>query len=286
MSWWPLLRRHFCDDFGLKILSSQAGEAPPACLSSAMLLDRHAPVLVTGSAGRIGRAAVAALSAAGWRVRGFDCVPTPGIADFMVGNLTDFSAVRQAAQGAGAVIHLGATPDDDDFMTRLLPNNLIGLHHVLEAAREADVKRIFLASTGQVNWWQQFDGPWPNRPDDPVTPRHWYAVTKVAAEAAGKAYAKSFGMTVLALRLGWCPRTAEQAAELDSLPRGHDTYLSPGDAGRFFVRALTADLPPGFWTLFVASRPVHQVIFDLEPTKQLLGWEPQDQWPHGLETFS
>ena len=246
-----------------------------------MILDRQVPVLVTGSAGRLGRAAVTALVAAGWRVRGFDCAPTPDIAGSVVGNLTDQRAVQQAAQGVGAVIHLGATPDDDDFMTRLLPNNLIGLHHVLEAAREADVKRIFLASTGQVNWWQQLEGPWPNRPDDPVTPRHWYAVTKVAAEAAGKAYAKNFGMTVMAVRLGWCPRTPEQAQELAATPRGHDTYLSEGDAGRFFVRALEADLPPGFWTIFVASRPVHRAILDLEPTKRLLGWEPLDQWAEG-----
>jgi NAD(P)-dependent dehydrogenase (short-subunit alcohol dehydrogenase family) len=35
-----------------------------------MQLDRSAPVLVTGSAGRLGRAAVAALGRAGWKVRG------------------------------------------------------------------------------------------------------------------------------------------------------------------------------------------------------------------------
>ena len=149
-----------------------------------MTIDRSAPVLVTGSAGRIGRAAVAALCAAGWRVRGFDRVPTPGAAESITGDLTDAEALRRAMREVQAMIHLGASPDDDDFLTRLLPNNLVGLHHALEAAREAGVKRMLLASTGQVNWWQQIDGPLPIHPDDSFTPRHWYAVTKVAAEAA------------------------------------------------------------------------------------------------------
>jgi uronate dehydrogenase len=246
-----------------------------------MTQHRTKRVLVTGSAGRVGRATVSALSQDHWDVCGFDRVPTPGLAHSVIGNLTDQKALREAAEGAGALIHLGATPDDDDFLGQLLPNNLVGLHHTLEAARDAGIRRMLIASTGQVNWWQQIEGPWPVHPDDPPTPRHWYAVTKVAAEAAGKAFAKSYDMTVLALRLGWCPRTRAQVEEIAASDRGQDTYLSPGDAGRFFVRALEADLPPGFHTLFVASRPLRKVILDLSPTEMLLHWKPQDQWPTG-----
>lgn len=240
-------------------------------------------VLITGSAGRVGRAAVVALRAAGWRVRGFDRVPTAGASECVVGDLTDPDSLAQATQGASAMLHLGATPDDDEFMTQLLPNNLIGLHHTLEAARRADVKKLIIASTGQVNWWQMIEGPWPVRVNDPLTPRHWYAVTKVAAEAAGAAYAKNYGMTVLGLRLGWCPRTHDQVAEISASERGQDCYLSPGDVGRFFVRALEVELGAGFWPLFVTSRHLHRQLFDLEPAKTLLGWEPEDRWPTGAE---
>jgi nucleoside-diphosphate-sugar epimerase len=255
----------------------------PLCYTCRMQLDRSTPVLITGSAGRLGRVAVAELKRAGWKVRGFDRLAIADTKDCITGDLRDFAALQQAAVGTTAIIHLGASPDDDDFMTRLLPNNIVGLHNALEAARGAGVKRVLLASTGQVNWWQQIEGPWPNRPYDPPTPRHWYAVTKIAAEAAAQAYARNFQMTVLAMRLGWCPRTREQVKEIAALPRGQDVYLSPGDAGRFFVRALEADLPAGAWTIFVASRPVHKIIFDLEPTAQLLGWKPLDQWPQGAE---
>ena len=248
-----------------------------------MQLNRGAPILVTGSAGSIGRAAVSGLLAAGWRVRGFDRLPTPATDDYVVGDLTDAAALRKAADGAGAVIHLAAIPDDDDFLSRLLPNNLIGLHNILDAARLGGVQRVLLASTGQVVWWQLLEGPWPIGPDAPYTPRDWYAVTKVAAEAAGRVYARNGNMTVLALRLGWFPRDREHAAEVSRTVRGPNIYLSPGDAGRFFARAMEAPLEPGFAVLFVASRPTNRILFDLEPTKRLIGWEPRDQWPTGVE---
>src|SRR5262249_32812444 len=79
-------------------------------------------VLVTGSAGRIGRAAVRELKARGHRVRGFDRVPTLAADEDFVGDLTDAAALALAAQGAQAMIHLAATPDDDDFLTQLVPN--------------------------------------------------------------------------------------------------------------------------------------------------------------------
>src|SRR4051794_17894815 len=53
-------------------------------------------VLVTGSSGRLGRAAVRELQARGHAVRGFDRVPTPGLGDCIVGDLTDADALRRA----------------------------------------------------------------------------------------------------------------------------------------------------------------------------------------------
>ena len=68
-------------------------------------------------------------------MRGFDLQPTPGAEEFLVGNLTDAAGVKEAASGVSAIVHLAAWPDDDEFMTRLLPNNIIGLYNLLEAAR-------------------------------------------------------------------------------------------------------------------------------------------------------
>src|SRR5262245_15694879 len=74
-------------------------------------------ILVTGSAGRIGQAVVGELLARGQKVRGFDIVPTPGLQDGIVGDISSAADVRRAVEGVQALIHLAATPDDDDFMT-------------------------------------------------------------------------------------------------------------------------------------------------------------------------
>lgn len=239
------------------------------------------PILVTGSAGRIGQAVVKELLAQGERVRGFDRVPTPGVADSHVGNLTDAEAVRRAAEGVRAVIHLAATPDDADFMTEILPNNIVGLHHVMEATRLAGVRRLVLASSGQVNWWQRERTERAIHPDEPITPRYWYAAAKVFAEAIGQGYAETHGLSVIAVRLGWCPRPGQEK-EIAALDWARDVYLSPGDAGRFFHAAVRAPLSIRYAVVHATSRPLNLTRFDLEPTRELLGWEPQDRWPDGL----
>ncbi len=238
-------------------------------------------VLVTGSAGRIGQAAVAELMARGWPVRGFDLVPTPGVADCVVGNLTDPAAVRQAMAGVETLIHLAATPDDDDFLTRLLPNNLVGVYHVLEAARDAGVRRMILASSGQVVWWQRQRGPWPVRSDDPPSPRYWYAACKMFLEGAGRGFAETHGISTIIVRLGWCPRNREHVEELTRTPWGPDVYLSPRDAGRFFACAVEAPVSVRFAIVYAGSKPARKAEFDLGSAKELLGYEPRDTWPEG-----
>jgi nucleoside-diphosphate-sugar epimerase len=241
-------------------------------------------VLVTGSAGRVGQAAVAELLARGHAVRGFDRVRTPMLADAVVGSVTDVRAVADAMRGVHTLIHLAATPDDcDDFAGDLVPNNIVGLYNVMEAAQAAGVRRLILASSGQVNDTQQITGPWPIRAEDPPTPRWWYAATKMFMESVGYSFSVRHGLSVIVARLGWCPRTRAQVEEIAAEERFRDVYFSPGDVGRFFVCAVEArdDLP--FAIVYGASRPVKTMRFDLGSAKRLIGYEPREQWPEGIE---
>src|SRR5687767_3953428 len=172
-------------------------------------------ILVTGSAGRIGRAAVQCLCAAGLPVVGFDLVPTPGLPGdrSIVGTLADAELIRRATAGARCVIHLGATPDDarfprgdppddgDNFLSELVPNNVVGSYHVMEAVRKAGVPRVILASTGQVVDNYVRTGRVPVTTTLLPEPRYLYACTKVFLEALGQVYARQHGMRVLAVRL-------------------------------------------------------------------------------------
>src|SRR6266542_4175501 len=107
-------------------------------------------VLVVGSAGRIGQAVVAELQRRKLPVRGFDIVRTPGVDDCVVGDITKGEDLDRAATGVGTLIHLAATPDDDDFETKLLPNNIVGTYRVMEAARLGGVRRLVLACAAEA----------------------------------------------------------------------------------------------------------------------------------------
>jgi hypothetical protein len=185
-------------------------------------------------------------------------------------------------QNVHTAIHLAATPDDADFLAEIVPNNLIGVYHIFEEAQRAGVTRMIAASSGQVVWHQRFTGPLPIGVDVQPTPRYWYAAGKLFLEGAGRSFAEKFGMEVIAVRLGWCPRTPEQVEEIRAEAWAQDVYLSPGDAGRFFACAVQAKLPQKYVLTYATSKP-KRVMYDLESARRMLGYEPQESWPQGIE---
>lgn len=256
-------------------------------------------ILVTGSAGRLGRAAVQALVARGHHVVGFDLRPTPGLPAHLslVASLADVAVLRDVMTTVDRVIHLAATPDDakyprrqapdddDNFLDSLVPNNIIGLYNVLESARVSNVPRLILASTGQVVDRHIDNKQIPLNSTARFAPRYLYACTKVFLEAVGEVYAREHGLAVIAVRLGWCPRDARQVAEIERSIEDQDVYLSPGDAGRFFTAAVEAENIHGFHVTYATSQPVRTLLYDLSETTQLTGFVPQDKWPTGASAW-
>jgi nucleoside-diphosphate-sugar epimerase len=222
----------------------------------------------------------AELVARGHRVRGFDRAPSPALGDAVVGDVANPDDVARAVEAMDTVVHLAATPDEADFLTSLLPNNVVGLYHVLEAARRARLARVVLVSSGQL--YRGHDGPLPITLTTPIAPRNWYALTKVLTEAAGQVYAHAYGLGVVVVRPGWVPRDPAHAAELAASAHGKDSYLSPGDAGRGFAAAVEAEGLPRCTLVYVTSRPLRAARYDPEPARRLLGYEPRDRWPGGL----
>jgi uronate dehydrogenase len=249
-------------------------------------------ILVTGSAGRVGRAVVRELTARGHAVVGFDVRPTPGVADSVVGSLLNAELLAKATAGVDCLIHLAAAPDDshfppqveNNFESELLPNNLLGGYRVVEAARRAGVPKVILASTGQVIDGHLDDRNIPITVNVPYRPRYLYACTKVFLEMLGRVYAEQHGLRVIAVRLGWCPR-AGQAELIANSPEDQDVFLSPGDAGRFFAAAVDTptDKLPAWAAVYVTSKPLRHLLYDLEPAAKLVGWTPTEQWPTGAE---
>lgn len=254
--------------------------------------------MVTGSAGRLGRAAVRSLVAAGHQVTGLDTRPTPGLPPTagLVGDLGDFGLLSAACANCDVVIHLAACPDDypapskdkpagDNFLSQLVPANVVGPYQLMEACRRAGVPRVVLASTGQVIDGHRVSQNVPVTATSSYQPRYLYACTKVFLEALGQVYVTVHGMNVLAVRFGWCPRDEGQVAEIAADPQCQDVFLSPGDAGRFAVACVEAVKLPPYALVYATSRFTHTLQYDLGPAHKLLGFEPQDQWPTGAADF-
>ena len=240
-------------------------------------------VLVTGSTGAIGQPLTRYLQARGHTVRGFARRPTPGLEDYVVGDLGDRDAVRRAVEGMEAVVHLGAYPNPADFMTVLLQPNVVGLYHICEAAVEFGVKRLVLASSVQVISGHHFRDR-PVRVEDGPAPTNHYALTKAWAEIAGDMYARVHNLSVISVRIGWLPRNTGEARRLAASPIGPDIFFSHDDSNRFHTQCVESENPPPGTSVILqaTSRPVRAPRMDLEPARQVIGYEPQDTWPEGL----
>lgn len=164
-------------------------------------------LLITGGAGFIGSNLARHALAEGHSVRVLDDLSTGRASnlnaldlDFVEDSILDFSSVLAVMKGADAVVHLGAIPS----VPRSVANprasheaNTTGTLNVLEAAREAGVGHISVASSSSVY------GANPKLPKsefDYTRPMSPYAVSKQATEGYALAYQFSYGLPTLAFR--------------------------------------------------------------------------------------
>ena len=232
-----------------------------------------APVLVTGPLGRVGTG-LRRHWGDRYPLRLFDLHPAADLAPHetvITDSITDAEALRAAAEGCRAIVHLAATSDEADFLTELVPNNVVGLYNAFEAARRAGVPRLIFASTVQVLLG------YPRgtfvRDTDPVRPITRYAATKVLGEALGRYYRDRHGLEVICLRLGSVPHPDR----LTEAHRSSPLHLSPRDCAGFLAGALDASPAPeeGYAIVSLTSGR-GAAVRDLERAERLLGYRPVD----------
>ncbi len=226
-------------------------------------------VLVTGIGGRIGRDIIESLRTA-YDLRTLDRAIVAFAPDALVADLQDFDALKSAMQGVDVVLHLAATSDEAPFLEQLVPNNVVGLYNTYEAARQAGVRRIVFASTGQtVAYYPREHGT--IEITDPPRPGTMYGATKVFGEVLGRWYHDKHGLEFVGIRIGWFlaydePKFLEH--------RGMNIWLSPRDAAGLF-RAAIEKPDVGYALVFGVSKNPSERL-SLAPARDLLGWEPQD----------
>ncbi|MEI7059284.1 NAD(P)-dependent oxidoreductase [Nocardioides sp. CCNWLW239] len=229
-------------------------------------------VLITGANGVVGRLMRPRLAREGRVLRLLDVVrpepPAEGEAvEIIEASVTDEAAIRAACEGVDAIIHLGGISVEGPWAD-ILSANIDGTRVVLEAARDAGVRRVVLASSNHATGFYDIDSaPEGGLPAD-VFPRPdtYYGVSKVAIEALGSLFHDRYGIDVTALRIGSC---FEKPWDRRSLW----TWMSPDDGARL-LEACLATPEPGYRVVWGISRNTRN-WWSLE-AGEAIGYHPQD----------
>jgi UDP-glucose 4-epimerase len=165
--------------------------------------------LVTGGAGFIGSHIAEALVRRGDAVRVFDNLSTGHRAnmesfrdriEFVEADLLDYPAVARAVEGVDCVIHQAALASVPRSVAKPLDSHaacVTGTVHLLDAARQAGVRRVVYAASSSAY------GDQPNsskRESDLPSPLSPYAAAKLAAECYCAAFTATYGLETVALR--------------------------------------------------------------------------------------
>jgi len=233
---------------------------------------------VTGAGGFIGSHLVERLANEGADVRAMlrytsrgqrgclDLVPEATLerVTITLGDVRDFDAVREILRGADAVFHLAALigiPYSYEHPQEVIDTNIIGTSNVLVAAKElGTLERIVLTSTSEVY------GSAVRVPMDeghPLQAQSPYSATKIAADALGLSFHRSFGLPVSIARPfnAYGPRQSARAVIptiISQALSGGPLKLGAVDTTRDFT--FVEDTARGFLAVGASAEAIGEVV--------------------------
>jgi len=217
-------------------------------------------IVVTGGLGKTARPIAALLRGAGHEIAVFDIAAG--------GDVRDCEAVSDAMRGMDAVIHLAVNITAPRDAALSFETNVCGTYNVLRAAQRHNVQKVLLASSAPVHL------P-PGAACDPGED-FTYDLTKHLQEAMAQHFAQTYGMNILALRLGHIVNGKTQT-DLHGVPLSDVAYCRGGwvcqyDVARAFHRAIETDFT-GYHLVNIVGSHQAAARFDLSSAKELIGFE-------------
>lgn len=162
-------------------------------------------VVVTGGSGRVGSYVVRQLLK-DYEVVIADLVPGNADAHYIQANVMELDQLRQAFEGADAVVHLAALDYDWNCPPeQYIDVNVRGTWHVLQAASEQGVKKVVLCSSISSCGLSEMRSDWkpqylPVDEHHPNSPVQAYSVSKLVMEQMAKSFVDGTDMDVICLR--------------------------------------------------------------------------------------
>jgi uronate dehydrogenase len=162
---------------------------------------RRKRILITGAAGSVG-STLRPLMPDKYALRLCDLAPIQAGAEsneILQGDLAEPTLAFRAVDGVDGVVHLaGLVASEVSFEETLAPNYRAVLN-LLEACRQAGVRRFVFASSHHILGLHALGRV---ADDAPVAPDGFYGLSKAFGEAACALYARRFGIRTLIIRIG------------------------------------------------------------------------------------
>ena len=228
-------------------------------------------VLVTGAHGKVGRATVTALQAAGHDVTATDVArpvfdtPEPGAPRYQQADLTDSGQVYGIVRGHDAVVHCAAIPEPTQNPPEVVfGNNLMSLFHVLEASVRFGVTRLVNLSSETVPGFffpeRDFLPSYvPVDEEHPIAPQDPYALAKHFGEQLCDAAVRRSDIRCTSIRPSWVQTADNYARNLGPLLADRSlltpslwAYIDCLDLADALVLAVETDLA-GHEVFYIAS---------------------------------
>ena len=233
-------------------------------------------VLVTGARGKVGRAAVTELVAAGHQVVCTD-LGTPtyeraehGVPRYVRADLTDAGAVFQLVRGMDAVLHCAAIPEpSQDIAHAVFANNLLAAFNVIEACVRFGVGRLVNLSSETVPGMMFAERPFepayfPIDEDHPVLPQDPYALGKYFAEQLCDAAVRRSELRCITIRPTWVQDSSSYARNLGPMIRAAAAG-SPEATFNGWSYIDAYDLAVALRLAVESSLPGHEVMYVCSP---------------------
>mgnify|MGYP002883767361 FL=1 len=236
---------------------------------------------ITGSNGTIGKVLLDGLKS------GYDLTAFSRREVGFPTTIVNFDCAEEVAgsfEGLDAVIHLAADPSPMASWESVRQHNLEAMYQVVEECVRSNVKRLVFASTNHTMHGNSIlTTPETLDPkksvlmklSDQPNPDSLYAVSKLFGEHIGKLYSEKWGLEFISLRIGWTIKqddpTIMRGTPSEDYMRA--MFLSQRDCVQAHIRAL--EVESRFLIAYIVSNNGRRV-FDLEETKNNLGYEPRD----------